>query len=315
MTSISETTSHMLPTPVSATSFQPTTLCCSYLEEIALKRAQLDASVEGVTMSCLEHLVHFVFNVLLFPIYPAYEHFYYQKQIEAFQTAGKSLPPYESSCVRESVWFLHRYFASPMSIGSLFPSSSSLVETLTEKIPARADAEREDLPAQRYLEIGAGAGCCTVNIVDKLRPVDQLDVVELDHDLCQVLQRRFGHLPNVRIYSMSITDYDPGFQYDAVVSGVALGYCPLAVTQAIHNKYVSLTKSTGYFSYYAYRSLALLDRYLCHCGSVDKESATYQRDLLDQRYGKETSHVLWNFPPARVSHCSPVENPPTPSDS
>jgi phospholipid N-methyltransferase len=276
------------------------TLQSTYLMEVATARAAVDAGVQNVAFTWIDHLVHFVFQYIFFIFYPAYDRFYYEMQIEAFTHQGKELPAYESYGFREAVLFIHRFFHSPSTIGSIFPSSRGLVNAITKKV---AEAAKNPKP-QRYLEIGAGTGSFTEGMISQMKETDHLDVVEYDADLCYLLRRRFRHLKNVAIHHVSIFDYQAK-PYDVVVSGLPLmNFSPDFVEKA-HKKYVDLTKSGGFFSYFEYIGLSSIKQPF-----LFGETAREFQQVLDlkrglvEKHGKEIDNIWWNVTPARAVHCS-----------
>jgi phosphatidylethanolamine/phosphatidyl-N-methylethanolamine N-methyltransferase len=107
---------------------------------------------------------------------------------------------------------------------------------------------------------------------------------------------------------MPIQDFHPDEQYDAVISGLPLAVFPVPVTQEIHQKYLDLTKPNGSISYFAYRVAIVVSRYLCNGGEPETGTSSYERELFNQRYGKESAFTWWNVPPATAIHCSPIVN-------
>jgi len=276
------------------------TLQSSYLMEVAKARAELDAGVQEVAFGWLDHLVHFVFQYIFFIFYPAYDRFYYEMQIEAFTKTSKELPVYESYGFREAVLFIHRFFHSPSTIGSIFPSSRGLVDAITKKV---AEAAKSPEP-RRYLEIGAGTGSFTEGMIRQMKETDHLDVVEYDADLCYLLKRRFRHLKNVTIHHASIFDYQAK-PYDVVVSGLPLmNFSPDFVEKG-HEKYKELTKPGGFFSYFEYIGLSPIKQ-----AFLFGEKAREFQQVLDlkkglvEKHGKEIDNIWWNVTPARAVHCS-----------
>lgn len=68
--------------------------------------------------------------------------------------------------------------------GSVIPSSRYLGRELAANL-------RSSRPSARILEIGAGTGPVTAQIIPYLIPGDQLDVVEINGDFIPLLQKRF----------------------------------------------------------------------------------------------------------------------------
>lgn len=279
-------------------------LCCNYLEKIAIKRALYDteneALIQGVAFSCIEQLVHFLFCYVLYVFYPSYEQFYYEKQVEAFTKANKPLPRYDLSFFSETVLFFHRCLANPSGIGSIFPSSTSLIETITNKIPSKT----EPGPARIYLEIGAGTGCFTEEIIKKMRPDDHLDVVEYDPDLCKLLRRKFIHLKNVAIHEISITDFKPGRQYDAMVSGLPLTVFKTETVAMVLKQYEDLAKPGATFSYFEYIALPKIKgAFLCGAAYDEFTKLLKMKETFATRFHAVAENAILNLPPARIMHC------------
>ncbi len=282
----------------------PVSLNSNCLSDIATRKAETDAGVEGVALTYFEETVHFTCTHLLYIFYPAYEQFYYESQVDAFARTGKELPPYVNSWLGEGVLFIHRFIASPASIGSIFPSSSFLVEAMTRKV---ADGVNPKTAPRRYLDIGAGTGSFTAGMIAKMRPQDHLDVVEFDPNLCKLLQRRFRHLPNVHIHPISIFDFHPKERYDVVVTGLPLNNFASEDVKRALKQYVDLTRPGGsfcYFEYIALPKIAQLVRCLFGCEEASKNFTRIEEAKLKQQeqFGPEIDSVYLNMTPARAIH-------------
>jgi phospholipid N-methyltransferase len=276
-----------------------------YLMNVARARAELDAGVQNVAFSAIDQLVHFTFQYIFMIFYPSYDRFYYERQVIAFRNTGRHLPAYESCGLREAVLFIHRFLHSPIDIGSIVPSSHELINAMTKKV---REAALKPEP-QRYLEIGAGTGSFTEEIIRQMKDTDHLDVVEYDPDFCYLLQRKFRHLHNVTIHSVSIFDYN-AMPYDAVVSGLPLTGFPPDLVRRGHQKYIDLTKPGGFFSYFEYIALpSIKQAVLWGKLAEDFASVRAQKAALVEEYGDEIDEAWWNMPPARAFHC----NKPIPS--
>ncbi len=64
--------------------------------------------------------------------------------------------------------------------GAIAPSSRFLARAMTKSMPMT--------PNQRILEVGAGTGAFTKEILNNLKDGDELHVVELSDDFCEVLE-------------------------------------------------------------------------------------------------------------------------------
>lgn len=79
--------------------------------------------------------------------------------------------------------FFTKFVAKGRQISSAVPSSPAMVERVLEHVDFTKPAT--------IVELGAGTGPITEQIVDLLRPHHRFVAVENDHDFCNVLRRRF----------------------------------------------------------------------------------------------------------------------------
>ncbi len=274
------------------------------LESIATKQALSDAGVQVEDFTLVEKVVHRAFNDVLYVFYPAYTQFYQQKQIEVFLERGKGVPSYVPSSLKEGLFFLQRFISSPESVGSIFPSSSGLIDAMTSKVSF--EVEQSTLP-RRYLDVGAGTGSFTEGIIAKMRPQDQLDVVEYDENLCKFLQRRFQHLPNVHVHHVSIFEFKPPYQYDVVVTGLPLNNFSSDAVASAFKKYEELTRPGGSFCYFEYLFLPTLSRCFRKVFGSNEEVENFEKILeiksrIQQQFQTDADTVYWNLTPARAIH-------------
>jgi len=216
-----------------------------------------------------------------------------QYRPEVYQTS-----PLEK--LRDGLQFIKCFLRSPSTIGSIFPSSSQLTKKIIRQIPNR---DPRDLTTRRYLEVGAGTGVFTEQIIKKLKPTDHLDLVEFDPALCQILRRKFGHLGNVTIHEVSILDFQAE-RYDVIVSGLPLNAFRAEFVDQVFQKYLNLAKAEGYISYFEYMGLAKIKRFFLRGEFLrDFDAVLAAKQRFVDAYGRETDSVWPNLTPARVLHC------------
>lgn len=138
-----------------------------------------------------------------------------------------------------------------------------------------------------YLEVGAGSGALTQQLIKKLKKGDCLTLVEKDPIFCAQLQRKFGDLPGVKIVQESIIDHQTT-GYDAILSSLPHNAFPSALIEQIFLKYRTLIKAGGKLSFFEYMGL----------GKIGKLENSFI-----QHYCIKIEPIWWNFPPARVFHC------------
>lgn len=205
------------------------------------------------------------------------------------------------SSLYESFSFLWRFIRRPHEIGAIAPSSDKLAEALVGRIPAGS--------GRHLLEVGAGTGAVTQHIIKLLGPEDRLDIIELDQMLAERLQQRYYGLPNIRVFHGSILQWTPGWQYDAIVSGIPFNVMKFAQVKAIFERYKRLLKKGGVLSYFSYagmadvRSMMLRDK--------DRDDFQIMQDFLadqKERHGYAEETIIANLPPANVYYLRFIES-------
>lgn len=142
----------------------------------------------------------------------------------------KSNPHAPARSPRGPDWWLmmKKFFQKGRSIASFAPSSKYMARSVVNGI----DFDN----ARCIVELGAGTGPITAEIVRRLRPQTKLLVIELDPDLCARLQSRF---PQVDVVQGDACQFDKlladrGFdRVDHVCSGLPLPSFPGALRDTI----------------------------------------------------------------------------------
>ena len=130
-------------------------------------------------------------------------------------------------------WWLvvRKFFQHGTTIASFAPSS----RFLARKIVAGIDYEK----ARCIVELGAGTGPITKELLGRVRPHTRLMIVERDPDFCKRLRTRFAHLPNAEIVEGDAAHIDQLLadrgitEVDHIVSGLPLPSFPAEVRGAI----------------------------------------------------------------------------------
>jgi len=200
--------------------------------------------------------------------------------------------------IKNRLGFLQRFIQSPLTVGSVFPSSLWLANCIIDSIPIFF----ENGPPRHFLEIGPGTGKFTREIVKKLRPQDHLDLIELDEKFCEILGQQFGHLPNVHIHNTSITDWESQHdQYDAIISGLPLNAFPSTQVYAIYHVFQRLIKDHGTLSYFEYLALPKIKKlFLSPEKKEDFSQVLHIKETFYKKHQGNAQTVYLNFPPARV---------------
>lgn len=197
------------------------------------------------------------------------------------------------------IWtFIKRSMSDIDTVGAVFPSSKKLAHAIIKHIHK---LDLRDSTPRRYLEIGAGTGAFTHHILERLKPTDHLDIVEIDPHLCAILRRKFGHMPNVTINELSILDFQSQ-KYDAIISGLPHNAFKASFVKEIFQKYLSLIKKGGHISYFEYKmpqSAPLIKK------SEDRKElfkVLALKKKYKKQYGESQESVWLNLFPANVQH-------------
>lgn len=201
----------------------------------------------------------------------------------------------------DELQFLLTFIKKPKTIGAVCPSSQDLALEICSEIPQKQQAQKRFI-----LEIGPGTGIFTKHLVDKLNPIDELHLVEIDEPLCMRLQHRYSHVPNVKFFNRSIIDHaKEGLQYDFVVSGLPLNAFSASFVEQIFSTFSKLTRPNSKLSYFEYLWLPHLSLLFSKPKERDnvRKILEIKRSFYEQ-HSLRTVIIYPNFPPARVLHHS-----------
>lgn len=190
--------------------------------------------------------------------------------------------------------FLRQGLMDNGSVGAVWPSSKGLARAMV------APVFKDRTGPLRILEVGAGMGPFTAELVAQLQPGDHLDVVELNPEFCKRLRTRFEGNPLVAVHEISILDFNPAQPYDHVVSGLPLANFPAELVEQIYAKLMDLLTPGGHFVMFEHifgREL------LTVVGTRDgrqriRRVVEIEKSLKPYEVG--THDVIFNVPPARV---------------
>lgn len=206
------------------------------------------------------------------------------------------------SAIKQRLVFLRQFLRNPERIGSLLPSSKRLARQITRFIPEYSSKDHRC----RILEIGAGTGTITKEILKKMKAGDHLDVVEIDRSFCKILKKKFKGRKNIEIICGSIVDWQPEYKYDVIISSLPMNsFSPETVRKLIVTLQ-SLINTDGTLSYFEYRMLPHLKLFTSFGKKKDKFRQVLElKEKFYQQYGIASETILQNLPPARVLHFKP----------
>jgi phosphatidylethanolamine/phosphatidyl-N-methylethanolamine N-methyltransferase len=171
----------------------------------------------------------------------------------------------------------------PKTIGAVSHSSVYLAREITTNITSCKSSKR-------ILEVGAGIGIFSDEIVNKMSTHDQLDLIELEPDLCEILEKKYKEHPNVHIHCKSIVEWNPKYKYDIIVSGLPFNAFEADFVSNILKRYELLSKANCELSFFEYIFMSPFAK---------KGTTATVSNFTQKNYAKK-SYVLRNLPPARV---------------
>jgi phosphatidylethanolamine/phosphatidyl-N-methylethanolamine N-methyltransferase len=200
------------------------------------------------------------------------------------------------AAVLDGLKFLTQGLRNGTTVGAIWPSSKALCEAMVRPVVNGAHG------SVRVLEVGAGVGPVTHELVQRLLPGDHLDVVELNEDFCATLRTRFAGSQPVEpnIHNADVLKFEPGFRYNHIVSGLPLANFPPELSQAIYTRFFELLEPDGTLIMFQH----ILGREALRAFGPPKgrnrakRLMEIERGLDDLVVGSHT--VMLNMPPARV---------------
>ncbi len=197
--------------------------------------------------------------------------------------------------------WLREVRSNASSVGALLPSMPAVGNTIRKHI-------KDDGKPKAILELGAGDGAVTAQIVQVLKPGDRLELVEINPSFCQELQRRIHQEWASYLSGVEVVVHSTGLQncqfhrrFDVVISGLPLINFGSDQVQEIYFQFQRLVSDGGQLLSFEYACSRRLKKFL---GQL-----TGNRDLVKTCKLIEEFHhknqvgwdpVLLNIPPMKV---------------
>ncbi len=187
--------------------------------------------------------------------------------------------------------------------GAVLPSSRFLAKALVRNL-------RRPRSAARILEVGAGTGAITSEILKHLHDDDQLDVVEINSRFVAFLKRRFdtegrfaARREQVRLIHAAVELLPGRACYDHIVSCLPLNNFPAGQVRQIFQVFRRLLAPDGVLTFYEYVWIRQLKRPFV---GPRERRRLYRVGRIVSSYVREgqfrRQNVFANFPPATVRH-------------
>ena len=181
--------------------------------------------------------------------------------------------------IQERLRFFRSFLANPRAVGAILPTSKRAVRDMLDM----ANLEQ----ARIVVELGAGTGVYTEEVLKRLRPDARFLAFEIDPELVSTLSGRFND-PRLRIIHGSaehVEEHLEGEKVDAIVSGIPFTSLPVQVKKNIFKEITQILAPDGVMVAIQYSTMV-------------------QRDL--ERYFASVRRRLspLNVPPAFLFACS-----------
>lgn len=215
--------------------------------------------------------------------------------------------------------FLKKSLDNFKEVGSIAPTSRWACRAMTSEL-----ARRQHLPT-RILEVGAGTGPVTDEIIRVMGPKDELVSVELLPDYCTVLRERFRTEPRFRavadrcqVIEGDILNIDQSQRFDVAIVSIPFNNLDLETTRAIFEAIRGVLRPGAVCSYIEYSYLRYGQQAWRTATGGGDPRAEFLTDLL-RRYSIRRDFIVANVPPTWVHHLvfegGPVEEAATLGDT
>lgn len=191
--------------------------------------------------------------------------------------------------------FLAQGLKNVGTVGAVWPSSRSLARAMVAPVFAQHEGP------VRVLEVGAGVGPVTAELVSRLQPGDSLDVVELNPEFCKVLRERFsGAVVEPRVHEMSVLDFGHGQSFHHVISGLPLASFPATLVEQIYARLFDLLAAGGTLTMFEHIGGRQLLRSVAPKRTRAEARKLHEIERRLEPFVESRKDVVLNVPPARV---------------
>ena len=198
--------------------------------------------------------------------------------------------------------FLTQFLRNHETTGAVIPSGRALGAALCRHVGTG--------PTQRILEAGPGTGAVTGCVIERMRPEDQLWLVELNPTFAAHLRHAFKERPSFQavagrchLVEGAVQDLDHDAQFDVVISGLPLNNFSQGHVRAVLEAYSKLLKPTGILSFFQYmliRDAKAMISFGIERTRLKSVGETIDGVLAEREFAREW---VWpNVPPAWVHH-------------
>lgn len=215
----------------------------------------------------------------------------------------------------ESLYFFRQFQTHFHTVGAVLPTSRIAAAAMA------SECGRHSGP-KRILEVGAGTGAISAEIVKHLGPDDRLTLCEIEPAFIEFLRERIQRDPafhavgdQITLAAQSVLDLPADERFDFIVSAIPFNNCPADFVTAVFAHYHRLLKPGGVLSYIEYAGGRALKVQLAHGDAgnpIHAVNALVEHELTTHEFRRDM--VLRNVPPALVHHLRLAEADAAQSD-
>lgn len=197
----------------------------------------------------------------------------------------------------ETILFIKEFFQNKNAVGGT-PSSKSLAKEMASSIYYFNGHKR-------VLEIGAGTGIITEEIIKNLNKRDSLTIVEINPQFAKLLKSKLKdweqkeNCPKIEILNMDFLKLDVSEPFDIVIAGVPFNNFPLEIIEGFIQKIKSISKPKSLFVFFEYLAAKKLRDIFFN----NKEISSFFKLEVYPHLLKEKK-VFINLPPAKINFIS-----------
>lgn len=199
--------------------------------------------------------------------------------------------------------FFREFRQTFKTTGAIAPSGRSLARAICRPF------ENYGKP-KRILEIGAGTGAVTKEILRHVHDHDQFDCVELNERFVDVLNDRFATEPGFkrvadrsRVLHAAVQELPTDVKYDFVICGVPFNNFSIGLTREIFRHMTKLVAPSGTLTFFEYLWIRRFKVLLAD--KIERKRLSGVGRVLGRylhRYEYKCDTVWVNFPPALAHH-------------
>jgi phospholipid N-methyltransferase len=224
--------------------------------------------------------------------------------------------------------FLREFRATFSTTGAVLPTggaaSRAMSRFVAEDWPQGRSPEANGTAAngssakgpRQLLEVGPGTGAITDHVIRRMRPGDQLTLVELNERFVNVLRGRLekdarwqGVASRVSLFAGSLEDLPRDKKYDVVVSALPFNNFQPDLVRRLLADLVSRLAPHGTLTFIEYIAIRRFKELLA--SSAERQRLNEVGGIINEfvaQHAFDRDMVLANVPPAWVHHVSHAKN-------